>query len=50
MKLNDIAGHRKESKSGKRFYTHIDMSIIKHDNAVRNSRIKRGEIVPEGTE
>ena len=40
----------KYSKKGKRFYTSLDMAIVKHDQAVRNSRIKRGEIKQGGTE
>jgi hypothetical protein len=43
-KLNLIAKRRPESKLGKRLYTSVDMSIIKHDAAVKKSRIKRGEI------
>lgn len=34
---------------GKRFYTSTDMSIIKHDQAVHNSQIKRGEIDKKGS-
>lgn len=40
----------KYSKNGKRFYTSLDMAIAKHDQAVRNSRIKRGEDKRGGTE
>ena len=35
--------NKKNSKHGNRFYTSVDMSIIKHDIAVRNAKIKRGE-------
>lgn len=35
---------RKYSKNGKRFYTSRDMAIFKHDEAVLNSKAKRGEI------
>jgi len=34
---------------GRRFYTNTDMSIIKHDQAVHNSQIKRGEIDKKGS-
>lgn len=37
-------------KTGRRFLTQLDMSIIKHDIAVRNSQIKRGEIERGGHE
>ncbi len=42
--------HRKESKHGNRFYTDKDMAIIKHDVAVKNSEIKRGEKERKGNE
>lgn len=29
--------------TGRRFYSPLDMAIIKHDVAVKNSEIKRGE-------
>jgi len=50
--LYDVKEHHKHKlkhrhKEG-RFYTQLDLSIIKHDSAVMNSRIKRGEIKPEG--
>ncbi len=35
--------YRNESKNYKRFYTSKDMSIIKHDIAVKNSQVNRGE-------
>lgn len=44
------AGRRKESKSLKRFYTALDMAIIKMDIAKRNARIKRGETKRYGNE
>lgn len=58
-KLYDVNQHPKEalkrdkagswrrgagSKGGRRFYSQLDMSIIKHDIAVRNSQVNRGEI------
>jgi len=44
-KLNDIVKGRRHSRiRHARFYTSVDMSIVKHDDAVRNSRIKRGEM------
>ncbi len=33
----------KSRDRGRRFYSPLDMSIIKHDIAVKNSEIKRGE-------
>lgn len=50
MKLEQQSKNRKESKRGKRRYTMLDMAIIKHDAAVRRSRIKRGEVKESGTE
>lgn len=38
----------KYSKNDNRFYTDYDMSEVKRDTAIRNSKIKRGEIVPKG--
>lgn len=44
-KLESLMTERKHScATGRRRYTMLDMSIIKHDAAVRNARIKRGEI------
>lgn len=44
-KLWEKIKKRKHSrKSNNRFYTSRDMAIVKHDVAVRNSRIKRGDI------
>lgn len=42
--------HRKSSKHDNRFYTAMDMAIVKHDSAVKNSRIKRGETERKGNE
>lgn len=39
---------KKESRHGNRKYTALDMATIKHDEAVRNAQINRGEVVPEG--
>lgn len=45
MKLELLARNKKHSrKNDKRFYTALDMAIIKHDAAVRNAKIKRGEL------
>ena len=41
---------RKESSSGKRFYTSRDMAIIKMDQAKRNAEIKRGVVKGYGNE
>ena len=43
MNLQNKTRCRKESKHGNRFYTSLDMSIIKHDIAVNNAKIKRKE-------
>lgn len=43
MKLNSTLKRRKESKNGERRYTLRDMAVIKHDQAVRNAQVKRGE-------
>lgn len=43
--LGNIARQRKNSRHhGRRFYTDVDMAFIKHDAAVKNSRVNRGEI------
>ena len=51
-KLNMICKRRPESrwksetqKGGRRFYTSVDMSELKHMTAIRNAEIKRGLIV-----
>lgn len=48
--LYDVREHKKHKREHRhkegRFYSQLDMSIIKHDAAIRNSQIKRGEIVP----
>jgi len=43
-------GKRRNQSRGrdKRFYTQLDMAIIKHDHASRNAKINRGEIVKRG--
>jgi len=44
--LNDKIKNRKHAGkygSGKRFYTALDMAILKHDEAVHNAQLKRGE-------
>lgn len=43
-------GRRNESLIGKRFYTRLDMAIIKKDQASRNGQIKRGEVKRYGNE
>ena len=35
---------KRSSRNGKQLFTMLDMSIVKHDEAVHNSRVKRGEI------
>jgi hypothetical protein len=34
---------RRQKHRGRRFLSQLDMSIIKHDIAVKNSEIKRGD-------
>lgn len=51
-KLTNKIKHRRESRSrngniGKRFYTALDMAIIKHDDAIENSREKRSKELKE---
>ena len=42
VKRRKATGCRRASM--KRFYSQLDMSIVKHDIAVRNSQVKRKEI------
>ena len=45
MNIEDKAKNKKASrKNHNRFYTDLDMSIVKKDAANRNGQIKRGEI------
>lgn len=44
MKLETLVNKKNLSKNNKRFFTKLDMSIIKKDAANRNSQIKRGLI------
>ena len=51
--LDWLGSRRKESSGvgmGKRFYTALDMAIIKRDAAHRNGQIKRGEVQRHGNE
>jgi len=50
MNLEIIANRKKEYRNNKRFYTSIDMAIIKKDAAGRNALIKRGVLQKGGTE
>ena len=50
MKLQDKIRTRRESKNGKRFYSQLDMAIIKQDSSIKEAQIKRGEIVPKAIE
>jgi len=47
-KLWEILKNRKTSKNDKRFLTSRDMAEIKHQEAVYNARIKRGDIEVKG--
>ena len=44
MKLEDAARKRPTARNGRRFYTSLDMAIIKHDAAKQNAQEKRGEL------
>jgi hypothetical protein len=46
MNLEKIAKKRKFSNAEdyKRFYTQLDMAILKKDQAIINSKVKRGEM------
>lgn len=44
MKQLDELGHVKYSKHDKRLYTMNDMAQIRRDQAVLNSKVKRGEM------
>lgn len=48
MKLEKQAKYRKESRGGKRFYTGLDMAIIKKAEEELNSRVKRGDLERKG--
>ena len=50
MNLETLARRQKESKNNKRLYTMVDMAIVKKDAAIRNSKIKRGELKRGSTE
>jgi len=50
MNIEAIARRKKESKNNKRFYTSVDMAIVKKDAAIRNAKIKRGVLQRGGTE
>jgi hypothetical protein len=43
-KLSNIITARKVAKHGHRKYTDVDMACIKHDAAIQNSQVKRGEL------
>jgi hypothetical protein len=42
LKRRKATGWRRDSM--KRFYSQLDMSIIKHDISIRNSQVKRGDL------
>jgi hypothetical protein len=48
MKLESQVKYRRASSKGKRFYTGLDMAIIKKAEEELNSRVKRGELVRKG--
>jgi hypothetical protein len=50
MKLTAVMKSRKNSRNCKRFYTAVDMACIKHDAAVQNSQVKRGEVKRTNTQ
>ena len=43
MKLYEKGKRVKYSKNDKRFYSQLDMAQLKQDEAISNSRFKRGE-------
>jgi hypothetical protein len=45
MKLEHLARYRQQSGSLNRFYTSLDMAIIKREEQVLNSLEKRGKLV-----
>jgi thiamine pyrophosphokinase len=48
MKIKNLIKKRKSSKNGNRFFTSLDMSEIKHQEAIKNSEIKRGKRQDKG--
>ncbi len=48
--LEYITKNKSVSQNRKRFYSQLDMAIIKKDMATRNSESKRGVISKKGTE
>lgn len=48
--LEYITKNKSVSRNCNRFYSRLDMAIIKKDIASRNSKHKRGEIVKKGNE
>ena len=44
MHIESKVRRRKESKHQNRFYTRLDMAVIKKDAANRKGQIKRGEV------
>ena len=45
MNLYDRVKQRRNSRNGERFYTALDMAIIKKEEAEMNAKVKRGESV-----
>ena len=45
-KFSEVVKYRKRAGrgTGRRFYTSVDMSVLKLDAAVRQSQVNRGEI------
>lgn len=43
-KLTSLISRKPVSKRGKRFLTSVDMSSLKMEEAILNSKVKRGEI------
>jgi hypothetical protein len=50
MKLSQLEQKARPFGCTSRFITQKDMAIIKHDAAVYNTKVKRGEIVPRSIE
>lgn len=43
-KLEESIKRRRTSGSDRRFYTSLDMALIKQETAILNARINRGEV------
>jgi hypothetical protein len=46
--IKRLVGNKLSRGNGRRFYTLYDMAIVKLDEAIRNSKINRGEVELKG--